>query len=133
MWRSGRWASLGTMLAVTLPAGAATLAVDGKAKATIVTGASPTLAEQTAVKELAAYLGKVTGGTFAVTTEAKAPKQGVRVHVGQTAFAKEQGIDAAKLGPEEWVMRTVGNDLILTGGRPRGTLYAVYRCLAELS
>jgi hypothetical protein len=28
--------------------------------------------------------------------------------------------------PEEWAVKTVGTNLILTGGRPRGTLYAVY-------
>ena len=36
------------------------------------------------------------------------------------------------MGPEEWVVRSVGDNLILTGGRPRGTLYAVYRFLEEV-
>ena len=39
------------------------------------------------------------------------------------------GSTPAKLGEEEWVIRSVGEDLVLTGGRPRGTLYAVYEFL----
>jgi hypothetical protein len=31
-----------------------------------------------------------------------------------------------ELGTEEWTIRSVGRDLFLVGGRPRGTLYAVY-------
>jgi hypothetical protein len=49
--------------------------------------------------------------------------------VGQTAFAAAQGIDLAGLGEEEWVIRTVGEDLVIAGGRPRGTLYGVYQFL----
>ena len=44
---------------------------------------------------------------------------------------KQNGIDCEKLGEEEWVIRTVGDDLILTGGRPRGTMYAVYEFLED--
>jgi hypothetical protein len=52
-------------------------------------------------------------------------------HVGWTGFARGHGADPAKLGPEEWAVRTVGKDLVLTGGRPRGTLYAVYEFLEQ--
>ena len=44
-------------------------------------------------------------------------------------IAARQGIDPAALGEEEWIIRTVGQDLVLTGGRPRGTMYAVYEFL----
>jgi len=45
----------------------------------------------------------------------------------------ERGIrnEASALGEEEWVIRTIGNDLLLTGGRPRGTMYAVYEFLED--
>ena len=35
------------------------------------------------------------------------------------------------MGTEGIVIKTVGNDLILAGGRPRGTLYAVYTFLED--
>jgi hypothetical protein len=118
------------VLAVALLASASAVALEGKARLAIATGPLPTPAERTAARELADYLGKVTGGTFALKPEAEAAKPGI--YVGHTAFAKAQGIDPAALGPEEWVIRSVGDDLVLTGGRPRGTLYAVYRFLEDV-
>ena len=112
--------------------GAVSLAREGRATATVVLGAQPTLPERTAAEELAAYLGRVTGGAFAVVTEGEEPVGEVRVYVGPTAFAARHGLEGPALGPEEWVARTVGDDLILMGGRPRGTLYAVYRFLEDL-
>lgn len=110
---------------------AATLAVDGKATAVLVAGDDPTPAERTATAELAAYLQKATGAAFATVPEAEVPKAGAAVYIGQTAFAKRHGLDPATLGPEEWVVRSAGDSLILTGGHPRGTLYAVYRFLED--
>jgi len=130
-----RWITTVGLAAALMTGGsvtAAALARDGKATASIVLGALPTLPERTAANELAAYLAKVTGATFAVATEDDAPKGASRICVGPTAAAMRVGVDPAKLGPEEWVMRTVGDDLVLAGGRPRGTLYAVYRFLEDV-
>ena len=117
--------------AVAVSAGAAAPA-EAPRLASIVVGAAPTPDEQTAAAELAEYLAKATGRTFPVTPEAKAPKDQRCIYVGHTAFAKAHGLDPAKLAPEQWVMRTVGRDLVLAGGRPRGTLYAVYRFLEDV-
>ncbi|MGQ9732879.1 MAG: DUF4838 domain-containing protein, partial [Candidatus Zipacnadales bacterium] len=54
------------------------------------------------------------------------------IYVGPTTFAAEKGLTANNLGTEEWAIKTVGNNLILVGGRPRGTLYAVYHFLEDL-
>lgn len=111
-----------------------TLADDGKAMAAIVLCDSPEPAEQTAANELAAYLGAITGGTFAIVAESQAAAaQSPRIFVGPTAFAQSQGIDTAALEAEQWLMRTVADDIILAGGRPRGTLYAVYRFLEDVA
>lgn len=124
------------LLTAALPAGAAAdasllLARQGKAMATIVLADDASAPERTAALELAHYLGKVTGGTFRIVREAAAPKQGTCLYVGPTRFARRNGLDAAKLGPEEWVHHTAAPHLILTGGRPRGTLYSVYRFLED--
>ncbi|MCX6984921.1 MAG: DUF4838 domain-containing protein, partial [Lentisphaerae bacterium] len=52
------------------------------------------------------------------------------IYVGWTDFA-HRNIDPAKLGKEDWIIKTEGDNLILTGGRPRGTFYAVYEYLEQ--
>ena len=117
-------------LAGTSVLSAATLATDGKPQMTIVLAEGAIPAERTAAQELASYLDKVTGGEFAVVIEAAAPP-GPCLYVGPTAFARKQGLDPSTWGPERWAVRSVGADLVLVGGRPRGTLYAVYRFLED--
>lgn len=108
------------------------LARDGATEYAIVAGAVPIPAEQTAARELAEYLQKVTGAEFKVVAESAAePKPAKAIYLGWTAFAAGQGIDCANLGQEESVIRTVGSDLVITGGRPRGTLYGVYDFLQK--
>jgi hypothetical protein len=77
-------------LIVALPAGALTLAENGKATASIVLCEAPTPAEQTAAKELAAYLGAATGGTFAITPESQALALTGSIFVGDAAFASPE-------------------------------------------
>lgn len=110
---------------------AAPIAENGQAKAVIVQSSDPTLAEGTAATELATYLSQVTGAELAVVDESATQRGRAGIFVGPTEFAADNGIDCSALGPEEWVIRTVGDNLILTGGRPRGTLYAVYRFLED--
>lgn len=121
-----------TLVVGCLPACAVTLAQDGKAAATIVLAAAATSAEQTAAKEVADYLQKITSGDFRIRPEDRAPANGTRIFVGPTAFAKAAGIVVDKLAAEEWIVRTAGNDLIIVGGRPRGTIYAAYHFLEDV-
>jgi hypothetical protein len=110
---------------------AATLARNGAAKAVIVLAAQPIPSETTAAKELAAYLGKITGAQFAIRTEGEPLPAGVRVFVGPTGLARSLGLTPDRMGREEWAVRASGNNLVLAGGRPRGTLYAVYHFLED--
>ena len=114
------------------PASAAVLATNGKPAVAIVLADDPIPAERTAAGELADYLGKVTGGKFSIVRQSSAPQQGAAIYVGPTRFAKLHGLDPGSWGPERWAIRSVGNDLILVGGRPRGTLYAVCRFLEDV-
>jgi len=124
--------AMAAVLLGAVPAAATTLAVDGKPAVCIVLVDNPTPAERTAAQELSDYLGRVTGGTFAVVPASEWREHGPAVYVGATSFAKQHGLDPASWGPEQWAMRAVNNDLILVGGRPRGTLYAVYRFLEDV-
>ncbi len=107
------------------------LARDGEARAVIVRAAQAAPAERTAVKELAAYLRRIAGAKFQVLDEPRVGPNRPAIYVGWTAFAASHGVDFAALGEEVSVLRTIGRGLILTGGRPRGTLYAVYIFLED--
>ncbi len=97
---------------------------------TIVLADSPIPAEETAARELKSYLAELTGATCEIVAEAHASKPAI--FVGPTTFAEKSGIDCATLGKEEWILRATGGNLVVAGGRPRGTLYAAYEMLERL-
>lgn len=104
----------------------------GEAHVAVVGAAHAIPAEQTAVEELCRYLGRITGARFEVVEEDSASGIGHAIYVGPTRFAERQGVDFRNLGREESVIRTSEGSLVLAGGRPRGTLYAVYIFLEDV-
>jgi len=108
------------------------LAKGGRANAIIVTGKNPPIAEQTAIEELTHYLELITGADFEVVRESDMQIKNPCIFIGQTEYAAKQGIELSELGSEEWIVRTVGSNLIITGGHPRGTLYGTYHFLEDV-
>lgn len=104
---------------------------NGKADYSIVMPDQPKGFDQQAADDLKNYLGKMTGAEFRIVPESKASGEKL-IYVGQTAFAQKQGLDFAKLGAEEWVIRPVGKKLVLSGGYPIGSFYAVWNVLNRL-
>jgi hypothetical protein len=92
----------------------------------IVRPANPIPAEQTAVADLASYLKRVTGAEFKIVPEAPAAKPAKAIYVGATAFAAAKGIDPAACAQEEWVVKTFGDDVVISGGKPWGARWGVY-------
>jgi len=118
------------VLATRLEA-AGPIARRGEARARIVVAADATETERFAADELALFLHIVTGAKFPVGTDAGAPGGRLLVGAGAARAAlPAAGLDG--LAPEETVVRSVGDDLILAGGGPRGTLYAVYTFLEDI-
>ncbi len=99
-------------------------------QAAIVVSAQATLPERHAAAELADFLKQVTGAALAVTEKAEAGRPHLLVGP-DAARLRDPAFEVRDLGQEGFVIRTVGNDLILAGGRPRGTLYAVYAFLED--
>jgi len=120
--------------ALGLPARPATsevrLSHRGRAQARIVLAAGASETERYAAGELALFLHIVTGASFPIVD---APGEaGGRLLVGPAA-AYAAGLDLpADLASEEIVIRSAGRDLVLAGGSPRGTLYAVYAFLEDI-
>jgi hypothetical protein len=112
---------------------AATLAADGKTRYVIALADGAIPAEQTAARELQEHLSLVTGAEFPIRAEGEgAPSP--RIVVGPGALFRQAfpHVDLAALKHDGIVMKTVGDDIYLAGGRPRGTLYAVYTFLEDV-
>ncbi|NLX54905.1 MAG: DUF4838 domain-containing protein [Planctomycetaceae bacterium] len=113
---------------------AMTLAANGQSSYAIVVAADAIAPEQTAAKELQSHLQLVTGADLPIATEGTVPAGHRLIFVGQTAafrgaFPDE---DLASLKRDGIILRTAGDRLYLLGGRPRGTLYAVYTFLEDV-
>lgn len=108
------------------------IASQHQAACTIVLQQGHTPAERHAADELAAHLWQITGAAFAVCEcHGVAPDSAIIIGPGPIAEALFPEVALESLGGEHLVMRTRENRLLLAGGRPRGTLYAVYRFLQE--
>jgi hypothetical protein len=113
---------------------ALTIAEDGVAKAVIVVAPDSSEPERHAAAELAEFLQQVTGGKFEILHKDAPGKS--RILVGFKA-ANLPLTDSFKGGPgydeifNGIMIRTLGKDLVLLGGHPRGTLYAVYTFLED--
>jgi hypothetical protein len=105
------------------------LSADGLARVEVYLANEASPAEQTAARELVEYLTKVTGAQFEFRPESEDGGRAPAILVGPTAAARALEGPTDVPGEEEWIVRTVGDRLLLFGGRPRGTLYAVYEFL----
>lgn len=109
--------------------GATVVAQDAPSEYAVVSAEGAAEAEAYAAGELAVYLSKITGATVSVVPENQPVTARHKIFVGGTDLAARHKIDAAQLDGEEWIIRTVEPDLMIVGGRPRGTLYGVYAFL----
>jgi hypothetical protein len=108
-----------------------TIARRGKAAAEVVLAQDAAEPEKQAARELAFFLHIVTGGDFPVVPSST--RTGSRLLVGEgAARLADPCFDATLLQEEEIIIRTAGDDLILAGGSPRGTCYAVYTFLEDV-
>ncbi len=105
----------------------------GKAACVILTQPGATSAEKHAAGELANTLKQITGAPIPVrdTLPTDPGQPVIIVGPGTAAAARFPEIDLSKFRGEEVIRRVKGKTLLLAGGRPRGTTYAVSRFLQE--
>ena len=104
----------------------------GQAKAVIILGSDATKPERYAAGQLAEYLKKITGAQFKISSNSTTKSS--RIFVGQTAATKKRAgtFNWSSLRRDvKFLIKTVGKDLILSGDRPRGTMYAVNTFLED--
>ncbi|MBN2594247.1 MAG: DUF4838 domain-containing protein, partial [Sedimentisphaerales bacterium] len=107
-----------------------TIAQNNTAKVVIVIAEDAIESERYAADELAGFLQQITGAKFEIKAPPAAGQSRLLVGPGAAKLAVVD-FSTEGLGSDGIVIRTVGDDLILAGGRPRGTLYAVYTFLEE--
>lgn len=100
----------------------------GKSSYHIVLPVRPTVVEQTAAKELQEYVQKSLGVTLPVVMEDEGIRKGI--YIGNTNFAAAAGISDSR--DEAWIIAAVKGQLVITGGKTRGVLYAVYHFLEDI-
>jgi len=132
MHRASRsFTSVVTLLSLCVcPARGIELSRDGTSKVTIVTAKGSSAPVRHAAKELKMFLKEVTGADLALDLKGEAGSPRILVGAKAAALA-DAAFSIDGLGNEGLVIRTAGDDLILAGGEPRGTLYAVYAFLED--
>lgn len=102
---------------------------NGPNTAVIVVADRASAAEKHAASELQSFIRQVTGAKLRILDRAQSSP---RILVGvDAARMVDRKFSIDGLGTDGIVIRAVGDDLILAGGRPRGTLYAVYTFLED--
>ncbi|MBO4345085.1 MAG: DUF4838 domain-containing protein [Victivallales bacterium] len=119
-----------SLICVGVAAFAFDFAKDGKALCSIAVADAPNKFEEMAAKDLQEHLGKMTGASFAVVNESEA--KGNAIYLGRTKFAGANGVDFNGFAKEEWMLKTVGDSVVVSGGRPIGTFYGVWALLTKL-
>jgi len=115
------------------------LTSNGTSRYSVVLAADASPSEQFAAAELTSFVRQVTGAVLPIVVggtdrshwhwhENSDPKM---VIVGKNAMTEELGLDAEieALGDEGFPIRSVGDTIVIAGGRLRGTLYGVYEFL----
>jgi len=107
-----------------------TISQNGAAKAVVVVAADASEPERHAADELADFLQQITGAKFDIEPAPAEGKSRLLIGPGAAKLAQAD-FSTDGLGADGIIIRNVGDDLILAGGHPRGTLYAVYTFLDD--
>ncbi|MBI5686751.1 MAG: DUF4838 domain-containing protein [Verrucomicrobia bacterium] len=112
--------------------GEACLADGGRSDYRIVISAKAPPSTHHAAQELQTYLKRITGARLPIVTDTE-PERAREILVGRSSRFDSLGVamDWFALGKEGYVLRTVGERLVIAGGEPRGTLYGVYDLLED--
>lgn len=111
-------------------AGKLILSQEGNTQYVIVGPVAAIAAEQFAVDELARVLKQISGAEFVVLKEGELGSDSAKaIFVGFTARAQKEFPGLREVSSDKWFIRSSGEQIILCGGSPRGTLYAVHEFL----
>ena len=130
----GLAAAIAACVAVTASARGAelVLAENGQSAYRIVLADDASPSTKHAAEELQAFLQEISGAKLPIVSDREPPGQ-QEIILGNNAHLQKLAttIDFETLGPEGYVIRTVGNHLLIAGGSLRGNMYGVYGLLED--
>jgi alpha-glucuronidase len=103
---------------------------NGKSNYSIVIAPDVSQSERHGAEELQKFLEEMSGARLPITAEPQ-PRM---VLVGESPALDKLNlkIPFADLGPEGFALKTSGQQLVIAGGRLRGSMYGVYTFLEKL-
>ena len=114
------------------------LANQGRSDYRILIGEDASKSEHYAAEQLQSTLAAVCGVTIPIETASAqgadgAEQVGKAIVVGEQPSLRALGVDLAshELGPDGFLIKTVGDALVIAGGRQRGTMYGVFTFLED--
>jgi hypothetical protein len=100
---------------------------------TIVIAEKPLPANARAAKELQKYVAQMTGTTLPIQDDTAAlPNRAILIGPSKALDGLQIKLDKEKLGSDGFILKTVGNHLVIAGPGPRGSMYGTYELLEKL-
>jgi hypothetical protein len=120
------------IVANVAPAAAFVLAENGQSAYQIVVADDASPSTRHGAAELQTFLAQMTGAKLPIVSD-RQPQGPKEIILGDNAHLRGLGvkIDFASLGKEGYVIRTVGEHLVIAGGPVRGAMYGVYGLLED--
>ena len=87
--------------------------------------------EDYAAEEFQTFFAQASGLKLPIVSDINRPDRHIFIGPSQTMQASTLGFSVAQFAPEDLRIVARDNNIILAGGRPRGTLYAVYTFLED--
>lgn len=100
---------------------------------TIVLPDEPSVVQQTAASELQTYVERISGARLPIASESEAPAERLLV-IGPSALSQKLlgDLDESTIEQDGIVVKTIGENVVLTGSPERGPIYAAYEFLEAL-
>lgn len=106
--------------------------ISGTTRIPVIIPENATAVENSAAKELVDYVKKITGKVLSISVEPSEASGTIikeAIYIGNTRFANANNI--IPTSDENWIIKSIDNNLVLTGGAQRGVLYSVYHLLED--
>ena len=109
------------------------LVEDGRSAYCVVIAKDASVSEHYAASEFKRFIGEMSGAMLPYSPDGATPPEKA-VLIGDSEALRSLGVsmDFKDLGDEGFVIKTVGDHVIIAGGKLRGTLYGVYAFLDSL-